>query len=383
MNPTENATFFLIYPPGLEDLGERELLLKYPLIETAVPLSVRAVIPGGIEIECPLHTGFKLNLILKTPVRILVRLTEFKCRDFPKLYQKVSKFNWAPWMLGQSPEVECSSKNSRLFDSRKIEKAVADGVKEFYRHKPVKKKYLDRLELVKDKKEKNLPEIYFRAEDDVVTLSLDTTGERLNLRGEKPASGLAPIRENLAALLLLELKAFTEGESSLIDPMCGSGTFLIEAKNFYKWTSERDFAFMNMPAAMDAPGHFVNTEPMGLSLFSKTVGFDISADVIQQAKKNDPEGDYRKEDLMAKTVHNFPNPAVIVNPPYGVRVGENINLDFFLRVIRSVKEKFNPQILGIIIPAEHRIYSNNEWKVEKARPFKNGGLDVVFYLIRF
>lgn len=381
MNPTDNATFFLIYPPGLEDLGERELRLKYPLIEGAVPLSVKSVITGGIEIECPLHTGFKLNLVLKSPVRILVRLAEFKCRDFPKLYQKVSKFNWAPWMLGQTPVVECSSKNSRLFDSRKIEKAVADGVKEFYRHKPVKKKYLDRLELLK---EKNLPEIYFRAEDDVVTLSLDTTGERLNLRGEKTASGMAPIRENLAALLLYELSFYAAPESTLIDPMCGSGTFLIEAKNFFKASSERDYAFMNMPAAIEAPGHFANPAiPTSPALFAKTVGFDISPDVISQAKKNDPEGDFRTEDLMSHSTFQFHNPAVIVNPPYGIRVGENINLDFFLRVIRAVKEKFHPQVLGIIVPAEHRIYSNNEWTVEKARPFKNGGIEVVFYIIRF
>lgn len=384
MNPTENATFFLIYPPGLEDLGERELELKYSLIESAVPLTIKAVVTGGIEIECPLHTGFKLNLVLKTPVRILVRLAEFKCRDFPKLYQKISKFNWAPWMLGQTPEVECSSKNSRLFDSRKIEKAVADGVMEFYRHKPVKKKYLDRLEHLK---EKNLPKIYFRAEDDLVTLSLDTTGERLNLRGDKTASGLAPIRENLAALLLLELSAFAGPECTLIDPMCGSGTFLIEAKNFFKVSSERDFAFLNMPAAIETPAHFAGIELPSKALFSATVGFDISPDVLLQAQKNDPEGaskgEYKREDLMAKTIHDFQHPAVIVNPPYGIRVGENINLDFFLRVIRSVKEKFNPQVLGLITPAEYRIYSNNEWKVEKTRPFKNGGIDVVFSIIRF
>ena len=380
MNPTDNASFFLIYPPGLEEPALKELSEKYALLEAAVPLKVNLMTPGGIEIECPLHTGLKLNLVLKTPTRILLRLTQFKCRDFPKLYQKISKFNWAPWMLGQTPEVECSSKNSRLFDSRKIEKAIGDGINEFYRHKPVKKKYLDRFE-VTDKK--NLPKLYFRAEDDLVTLSLDTTGDRLHKRGDKTAAGLAPIRENLASLLLMDLLENAPAHCTLIDPMCGSGTFLLEAKHFYQKTTERDFAFFQLPVVIEAPALFANILWTEKTLVQKTVGFDISADVIFQAKKNDPEGDFRTEDLMNKTTHHFENPVVIVNPPYGIRVGENINLDFFLRVIRAVKNKFHPTVAGFIIPDEFKIYSNDEWTVKKTRAFKNGGIEVIFTVLTF
>jgi len=380
MNPTDNASFFLIYPPGLEEPALIELKEKYALLEAAVPLNVTMVTSGGIEIECPLHTGLKLNLVLKTPTRILLRLTEFKCRDFPKLYQKVSKFNWANWMLGQTPEVECSSKNSRLFDSRKIEKAIGDGINEFYRHKPVKKKYLDRFAVTE---KKNLPKLYFRAEEDLVTLSLDTTGDRLHKRGEKMAAGLAPIRENLASLLLIDLLENAPENSTLIDPMCGSGTFILEAKHFYQMSTERDFAFFHLPVVIEAPALFVHNSLSGKSLVKNAVGFDISPDVIAQAKKNDPEGDFRSEDLMSKTTHEFENPVVIVNPPYGIRVGENINLDFFLRVIRSVKNKFHPSIAGFIIPDEFKIYSNEEWTVKKTRAFKNGGIEVVFYVLAF
>lgn len=386
MNLTDMATFFIICPVGMEDLGKLELEEKYPSISPDVPLVIKTIVPGGMEIECPFLAGLKLNFVLKTPTRILLRLSEFKCRDFPKLYQKMSKFNWATWMLGQAPMIECSSKNSRLFDSRKIEKAIADGIKEFYRHKPAKKKYLDHEAAITEKS--TLPKIYFRAEDDLVTVSLDTTGERLNLRGVKMLAGLAPIRENLASLLLLELNAHMDTRPfSLIDPMCGSGTFLIEAKHFYRASKERDFAFFHLPIVMENPLLFkdvpVFEKPFEKSLIEKAVGFDISADVIAQAKRNDPEGEYHVEDVMAKTTHSYENAAVIVNPPYGIRVGENINLDFFLRLIRSIKNKFQPQVLGIIVPAEHKIYSNEEWKVIKSRPFKNGGLDVVFYVIKF
>jgi len=380
MNPTDNASFFLIYPPGLEEPALLELKEKYALLEAAVPLNVTLVTSGGIQIECPLHAGLKLNLVLKTPTRILLRLTEFKCRDFPKLYQKISKFNWANWMIGQTPEVECSSKNSRLFDSRKIEKAIGDGINQFYRHKPVKKKYLDRF-AVTDKK--NLPKLYFRAEEDVVTLSLDTTGDRLHKRGEKLAAGLAPIRENLASLMLIDLLQNAPEKRTLIDPMCGSGTFILEALHFYKMSTDRDFAFYHLPVVIEAPALFNNSPWATQSLVNSAVGFDISADVIAQAKKNMPEADFRTEDLMSKTTYDFENPVVIVNPPYGIRVGENINLDFFLRVIRSLKNKFHPLVAGIVIPDEFKIYSNEEWTVTKTRAFKNGGIEVVFYVLAF
>jgi putative N6-adenine-specific DNA methylase len=380
VSPTENAHFFIIYPPGLEEAGLVELRIKYALLAPASELVIKEVIPGGLLIECPLHLGLKLNLVLKTATRILLRLLEFKGRDFPKLYQKISKFNWAPWMIGQTPEVECSSKNSRLFDSRKIEKSIGDGVNEFYRRNPVKKKYLERFALTE---KKNLPKLYFRAEDDLVTISLDTTGERLHLRGERPAAGLAPIRENLASLLLTDLLSDALENVTLIDPMCGSGTFLLEAKNYFQMSNERDFAFFHLPLVIEAHALFINFPWPSMQLVKQTVGFDISRDVIAQAKKNDSEGDFRTEDLMSKTSYQFENPVVIVNPPYGIRVGENINLDFFLRTIRAVKNKFSPSIAGFIIPADYKIYSNEEWTVKKTRAFKNGGIEVVFTILTF
>jgi putative N6-adenine-specific DNA methylase len=382
MNPEELATFFIIYPVGLEDLGRIELEEKYAVLETSAALVVKMMIPGGIEIECPLLAGLKLNFVLKTPTRILLRLAEFKCRDFPKLFQKMSKFNWAPWMLGQTPSVECTSKNSRLFDSRKIEKAIQDGINQFYRHKPVKKKYLDHFAV--HEKNESLPAIYFRSEDDLVTLSIDTTGERLHRRGEKPQAGLAPIRENLASLLITELKKHVDQQMfTLIDPMCGSGTFIIEAAKYYTPVTSRDFAFRHFPVTIEAPALFHEVKAVEKNPIVKTVGLDISKDVIAQAMKNNPDGEYIVEDLMKKNHHDFENAVVIINPPYGIRVGENINLDFYLRVIRSVREKFSPIVMGIIIPDDFKIYSNNEWNVLKARPFKNGGLDVTFYVLKY
>lgn len=379
MNLSDTSRFFLVYPLLLEDLGLLELQEKFNLFMVDVSFKVIAQIPGGIEIECPLWAGLQLNRILRTPTRILLRLTEFKCRDFPKLYQKISKFPWSPWMIGQIPEVEVASKNSRLFDSRKIEKAIEDGVVQYYRHKPVKKKYLDYLA---QNKEASLPKIYFRAEDDVCTLSLDTTGDRLHLRGEKILTGLAPIRENLAALLLLEMRShLNQDPFTLIDPMCGSGTFLLEAQKNYQLTEGRDFSFFHIPLVIDITGGLPKLNPMAKTVYSKLIGYEINDEVVKLAKKNAPDIHFEKEDIFSETIHSFSHPIVIINPPYGIRVGDNIDLAYFLRLIGSVKKKFSPDLLGIIIPDAYKIKSCESFKIINTRPFKNGGIEVTFYVL--
>lgn len=389
------ASFFIVYPVGLEDMGLVELTEKFALYFAEDSFVLKKQIPGGLELECPLHIGLKLNTLLRSPTRILIRLGEFKCRDAPKLYLKSSKFPWAPWLIGQTPMIESSAVNSRLFDSRKIEKALGDGVLQYYRHKPVKKKYLEHLEKTRTEL---LPKIYFRSVDDTVTLSLDTTGERLHLRGEKTMTGLAPIRENLASLLLIHLKSFLAQDQSytLIDPMCGSGTFLLEAKEGLEntVTTQRGFSFEHLPVVLDAPGAHLpsvvqkKTEAV---LFDSLMGFDINAEVVALAKINTRDSGItiEKADLFETEKEEgkkaVVNPVVILNPPYGIRVGDksDINLAYYLRLISAVQKNWAPKIMGIIVPSDYSLHSNQLFTILSIRPFKNGGIDVVFYVLGF
>ena len=391
MNFTDTARFFIVYPVDLEDLGLQELTEKF-LIHFAEQPQIESFtlikkIPGGLEIECSFLIGISLNTILRTPTRILLRLGEFKCRDAPKLYQKISKFNWAPWLLGQTPEVESATNNSRLFDSRKIEKAIQDGVLQYYRHKPLKKKHLDQLTAV-NKAGGFLPKIYFRAVDDICTLSLDTTGERLHLRGEKNLLALAPIRENLAALLLRELTNHLPSNLfTLIDPMCGSGTFLLEAYRDQCVTKERGFSFNHIPLVLDNVLKLKNFETTPQKKFLALMGFDLNKDVASQALQNCSETNISisNADLFDGKIINIDKTVVIINPPYGIRVGEKseINLAYYLKIIEAAKNKFNPELLGIITPSDYQLKSNKLFKIKAARSFKNGGIDVVFYLLEF
>ena len=141
----ETSTFYIIYPLGLADFGLIELKKKWAIHFIDSPLEIVSVDEGGILIKVKTFEGLALNHILRSPTRILIRFAEFKAKDFPKLFNKVSKLPWKSFMIGATPEVEASATNSKLFDSRKIEKAVKDGILEQYRKQPVKKKYLDHI----------------------------------------------------------------------------------------------------------------------------------------------------------------------------------------------------------------------------------------------
>ncbi len=396
-------SFYLVYSFGLSDLGLRELKDIYQRVFQK-EVVIQSTDDSGVLIESTLFEMMTLHYYLKCPTRILLRINEFKVRDVPKLFGKMSKFNWKPYLCGQTPSVSVSSHNSRLFDSRKIEKAIQDGVLEFYKKQPIKKKYQEHVNQL-DSDKCTLPTLYYRSVDDVVTLSLDLSGELLHKRGDKIMTGLAPIRENLASLLLQEFNQHLSNEQisiknikSLIDPMSGSGTFLIEAHDQYQLKKDRDYAFLHTPFFIEnqliIEKHFQTLpQSLGKSSFDNYIGMDQSEDILKQAtmnKKDRPihlvrhsffegyELDKNKVELF-----NSNDLYLITNPPYGVRIGdkETINTVFYEKCVTEYIKIFKPhlKLLGIIVPKEHSPRFKDV-KVKSKRPFKNGGLDLNFYV---
>jgi putative N6-adenine-specific DNA methylase len=365
------ARFFITFPVGLEALGEEELLLKWPLHFRDSQYRVINRVMGGIEIECERFQGFSLNHILKCPSRILMRLYEFKCRDVPKLFQKTSKFKWAPYLLSQTPKLHIAASESRLFDSRKIEKAFLDGVAECFRHQPMKKKYQELHTKVEFS-----PEVFIRFENDTCTFSLDTTGELLHKRGEKVSMGHAPLRESLASLLLLALGS--NPHTSLIDPMCGSGTFLTEGIDFFKVNNTREFSYQNLPLYFEEKNKLPLPVSINQKFFNKFIGFDLDTKPVHN------EIHFALQDVFATNKSSEKNTIVIVNPPYGKRVGDKneINVNYYLKILESVKNNYSPIKIGIIIPEEYSPRSIKNLKILKKISFKNGGIPVNFYVFQ-
>ncbi|MFL5786144.1 MAG: hypothetical protein ACJ76H_16110 [Bacteriovoracaceae bacterium] len=359
----ENLRLFLIIPPGLEDLALREMIQKLPAVE-------HNVIKGGIEVKSDLEWMVNAHLLLKIPVRILLRVTEFKVRDFPKLHQKFAKFAWKDFLSHPEPQWEITCRKSRLMHTGRIEETIQKALAEALVKQP----------LSQDWKRKNYsPQtFYVRLEDDNLTLSLDLSGEPLYKRGLQVIKGEAPLRENLAAALLLELFEGQQENIDLTDPMCGSGTLLLEAATFHLPLHERKFSFEEAPFFK---GKLVKLSQACPHLpFRKINGNELNQELAEKIspvlKKYGIEiqtGDALNE--------KFSDGFMICNPPYGERIKTPGKKGIFLR---ESLEKFltqdNPTRLGWLIPSdmEDIVPKVKDYKVKSKRKFRNGGLAVTF-----
>ncbi len=371
-----NGQFFLIYPPGLEELGKEELLYRKSLFDHWEKIEIQSIEPGGIEILAPNELILELNQSLKTPVRILYRIHSFKCTDFPKLFNKISKIPWNQYLLGVPPAINASSSQSRLFDSRKIEKAVSDGIKQFFVKQPPKKLFLDLAEKLKDQ----MPAVYIRFNHDLCTVSIDTSGEMLFKRKEKDLMGHAPLRENLASLLLTPILKIEDKEiQKIIDPMCGSATFLTEAQEYYDYNKDRNYSCLYIPLFKDK---LIQNNQKNRKITYELIGRDIDENLVLKLKKEYVGIDFQSMDFFndknrIKELNSF----YIVNPPYGKRVGENIDETFFAHFIDQISF-ISPKYFGIIIPFNLKLKKLEKYKAIGKWDFKNGGLEVSYYLFQ-
>lgn len=168
------------------------------------------------------ETGIaKSNIYLRCAERVHLKVAEFEARSFDELFEGTKRINWAKYIPfgAQFPISKASSIKSKLYSTPDIQSIVKKAVVE-----SLKKSYLE-TGLLKEDKEKY--PIYVFIHKDKVTLTIDTSGTALHKRGYRERANKAPIRETLAAAIM-ELVPWRPGRT-LVDPMCGSGTLLIEA----------------------------------------------------------------------------------------------------------------------------------------------------------
>lgn len=375
---TKTYQFFISCIPGFENILAQEI--EHFLNDKSLNI---LALKGGVEVNLPLEIGLSLNQYIKSASRVLIRIDEFKCKDIPKLYQKVSKIPWAKWLLGINPNVKSESHQSRLFDDRKINQAVLDGIELFFNSNPRKKKYIELYEKLTEP-----PTVYVRFNADLCTISLDTTGELLHLRGEKALPGLAPLRENLAySLLNLIVSKVPKNQYRLIDPMCGSGTFLLEAARYLEPNNQRTFSYESIPQFLELKNKNYEASNQSPNPFAEIIGCELNPEIVKVAEKNLSN---RNISIFAQSVFDHhPKTSklptlIIVNPPYGKRVKSEtdpINLNFFKNIIVSCYNNYQFKHLGIIIPSDYQLNSFDNFKVIDQLKFRNGGIPVVFYIL--
>lgn len=264
---------------------------------------------------------YKANFCCRTALKILKPIVSFKARDTDELYEEAKRFEWDTLLGADETFAIDSTVNSEEFRHSKfvvyrVKDAIADYYMEKYGRRPS-------IRLVGADMQLNV-HIY----NNEVTISLDSSGESLYKRGYRVDQTEAPINEVLAAGLLL--KAGWDGSRNLIDPMCGSGTFLIEAAliatNTYPGIFRKSFAFERWkdfePELLD---EIYNDDSQERSFDYKIYGSDISAKAIGIATRNVKSAGVAKYiDLKVMPFEDYTEaPAdgmLITNPSYGERL---------------------------------------------------------------
>tara|TARA_R110000868_G_scaffold75979_8_gene218929 strand:+ start:2755 stop:3834 length:1080 start_codon:yes stop_codon:yes gene_type:complete len=351
-------SFYAVVSPGLEKLACEELLEKFPQISVLKK-------HGGLEIDCSLEQGLLLNHCLKIPTRILLRVLTGKVRDLPKLYKKIKNYDWRPYLV-LAPDLEhivVSAHSSRLFDERKIKKTVIDGINDFFKATQAKKADAER---VAPYLKQSAPSIYLRFANDELTVSIDTSGERLDRRGTRTWVGLAPLRETFAHACLRALKKEINEDFTLCDPMCGSGVFPIEALEWNKLSRTRAFSFQAFPCAKDL--ELPQDQP---SAFEKIFAIESDAKTFDALVHNLPSS---VETLKGNVLEDaqLPNGLVMIaNPPYGIRLKLDNPTAFLNHVVEKLMS-YKPKGLALLIPKDIKINRRYKCLLE----FSNGGIPV-------
>jgi putative N6-adenine-specific DNA methylase len=395
LNESEKE-FYLIVTPGLEDLTAAE-------VRDWAPDLPQTLSRGGVTLHASLERGLALNAVLKTPSRILVRLADFGCRDFPKLHKKMAGFPWGSWVRDQMPlEFSASSRTSRLKVKKRIESTCLDGRKSYLKKNAPATNPATNPMMTSEAGEPAT--VFVRFEDDVCTVSLDTSGELLHKRGYRPLSSEAPLRETTAAALVRFLETCGEEMRTdrqerlsveLVDPMMGAGTFLMEAALMRRPVHSRSFAFERLQPWVQSGTEAVrmfgaaSAEP-----YVSFRGYEENPKTLEAARENMKTvqqllGSQRPVSLHLAAGDFFDSeklpahPArwLIANPPYGERIRIKGKLsDFYEQFFQKSEELLQPEKALFLLPEKvrpQRLMRPSGWRILGEKRFLNGGIPVV------
>ncbi|MFH2059605.1 MAG: RNA methyltransferase [Pseudomonadota bacterium] len=377
---------FAACSPGLKNLCLQEMLT---LGFSNDQLTINS---GGIEFMGKPDQSILANLHLRTPLRILMRLEQFKATSFVQLTKKIAAIDWAVHLPTNCDlKLNVTAHKSRLYHSDAIAQRIETII-------------MDQLNSQDGfvSKQRSCQTLFIRADQDHFTLSLDTTGEPLFKRGIKKKVTQAPLRENIAAAMLIWSHLCED--DILIDPMCGSGTFSLEAAmikanvppGFY-----RSFAFENLPGfSQKTFQHFKKQAQKSIHLIFDKLIFASDVDDRALAALKENIGDHNFTQLIDLQKKDFfsimpdqvspdsirpnsikPNSikltkkgVIILNPPYGKRLDQNSSSQgFYKEIKKKVTSDFKGWRLAVILPSRNDM-TQLDLKLN-LKPVFHGGMD--------
>ncbi|MEM6760768.1 MAG: class I SAM-dependent RNA methyltransferase [Pseudomonadota bacterium] len=361
----EAHDIFAITLPGLEAVLADEA--------REIGLDVGAVTPGGVEIAGGWPQVMRANLELRCATRVLWRMGSFMAFHLAQLDKRAKRFDWAGVLDPAIPvRVEvATSRRSKIYHAGAASTRIAGG-----------------LEASGFSVTNDAPvTLKIRVDDNRVTVSADTSGEPLHKRGTKQAVGKAPLRETLAASFL-RLCGY-DGTEPVFDPMCGSGTFVLEAADMAAGLQAgraRSFAFE----------HFAGFDPAQLLELRENsrrhkpnvqhVGADRDQGVIAMARNNAERAgvadmvSFDQQQMADAVPPSGPPGIVMVNPPYGARIGNKKALyPVYTRLGAVLRQRFAGWRVGIVTSEPSLAKATDLPFTAETAPIAHGGLRIKLY----
>jgi putative N6-adenine-specific DNA methylase len=331
LSSSRSENFFATCPRGLERLLVHELQ-ELDITATAVP--------GGVAFSGPWEACYRANLWSRLASRILWRVAQFDYRDEHDLYAAVKAIDWPRYFrVERTLRVNVTAQKSPLKSLEFATLRIKDAVCDRFRDKLGKRPSVDRAN----------PDVRVHAflEANRASLYLDTSGEPLFKRGWREGVADAPLRENLAAGILM-LTGWKPDEV-LLDPMCGGGTFLVEAGAVARGRApgaKRAFGFEKLAAFDAAAWERVKRETRGEEKAPQLYGSDTDPKALNATRRNlaaagvERWAKLDRVDVLERTAPG-PSGVMVMNPPYGERMGSAEELArFYPRLGDHLKKNF-------------------------------------------
>ena len=353
--------------------------LEAVLADELRALGARNVAPGRrmVSFDGDLEMLYKANLCCRTALRILKPFYSFKADDADTLYDKVKEFDWGSLMkLDKTFAIDTVVNSDTFKHSRFVTYRVKDAIVDWFRDR-----YGDKRPGVRLTDADMIINVHINGGD--VTLSLDSSGESLHKRGYRVAQTEAPISEVLAAGIIL--MSGYRGQCPFIDPMCGSGTFLIEAAliaaNIMPGIYRKNFAFENW-SDFDAElfDRLYNDDSGERTVEFPIIGADISPTAIEIARRNIRGAGVGKYiNLEVKPLSQWneaPVPAgtIVTNPPYGERISAP-DMDALYQMIGTKLKRVFPGWQAWIIGYREEYFEKIGLAPSEKVSLMNGSLD--------
>ncbi len=334
MKDEDDLEIFLVATPGLEA----------PLYAEAIERGFGGPqkLAGGVVCRGGWREVWRANLELRGANKVLVRLGSFPAVHLAQLDKRARKFPWAKFLRPDIPvRVEATCRKSRIYHDRaarqRIERAISETLGALVSSDATVRALL-------------------RIEKDICTLSLDSSGEPLHKRGHKPAIAKAPMRETMAAMFLRECGY--DGSEPVLDPMCGSGTFVIEAAEIALGLMpgrSRRFAFENFASFDHDAWHELRKRTQTHETELKFFGSDWNEGAIEASRSNAMQANVDQiTQFQHRSVSDIkpaagPTGLIIVNPPYGARIGDEKRLrSLYGSLGKVLANRFHGWRVGIV-----------------------------------